>query len=91
MKLDIEVNERDLEDWKVIIEMKGVIEHQLAKLSDYSKRNLDPQISQLREQMEWLETGWLFCQKERALTKLSEVLNVRRERFTDRRGNEAGT
>lgn len=84
MKFEIEIIDRDLEDRATIIEMRSLIEERIQKLSEFSKNNLPNQINFLRGALENIENGWLKWQRERALNKLSEVLNVDRKRFGDR-------
>lgn len=84
MKFEIEILDKDLEDRKVIIEMRAALEERIEKLSEFSRNNLVNQINYLRGSVEQVENGWLKWQRERALNKLSEVLNVERAALGDR-------
>lgn len=84
MKFEIEIIDRDLKDREILIEMRSVIEERIEKLSEFSRNNLIDHINSLRGQIEWLENAWLKWQRERALNKVSEVLNFNRSRLGDR-------
>lgn len=84
MKFEFEINDKDLEDRNFIIGMRVIIEEEIEKLSEFSRNNLPNEINHLRSALENVENGWLKWQRVRALNKLSEVLNVDRNRFGDR-------
>lgn len=84
MKFEFEILDKDLDDRKIIIEMRSDIEKRMEMLSEFSKNNLPNQMNHLRGAVEQMENGWLRWQRERALNKLSEVLNVDRKKMGDR-------
>lgn len=84
MKFEIEILDKDLEDRAIIIGLRSLIEEKIQNLSDFSKNNLVKELNGLRGNIEWVENAWLKWQRERALNKLSEVLNVDRQRLGDR-------
>lgn len=84
MKLELEILDSDLEDRKVIIEMRSALEERIEKLSEFSRNNLVNEINRLRGQIEWLENGWLKWQRERVLNKFSEAMNIDRQKLGDR-------
>lgn len=88
MKFEIEILDKDLEDRAIIIGLRSLIEEKIQTLSDFSKNNLVKELNGLRGNIEWVENAWLKWQRERALNKLSEVLNVDRQRLGDRQWHD---
>jgi len=84
MFIDIEILESDLQDRNILIEMRAEVEEKITKLSDYARNNLGQQLNWIRGDIERTESKWLEWQKERAINKLAEALNVGREKFGDR-------
>jgi hypothetical protein len=81
MKFEIEVLDSDLKDREILVEMQALIEEKMGQLSEFSKNNLGNEWNFLRGALENVENGWLKWQRERALNKLSEALNVERKKF----------
>lgn len=81
MKIELEILESDLEDWKKIIELKKCIKEHIEGFSEFSKNNCINQIENLKNAVERVEDSWLFNQRKRAENKLSEALNVNCSRF----------
>jgi hypothetical protein len=78
MKYEFEILDKDLADRELLIGMRVLVEAEIEKLSDYARNGLLHKINDLRGALEYMENGWLFVQRDRALNKLSEVLNVSR-------------
>lgn len=84
MKYEFEIFESDLADRTILIEMRAAIEERIAKLSDFGRNTLVKELNELRGGIQWCENVWLHCQREKAVNKLSEVLNADRDRLGDK-------
>ena len=78
MKYEFEILDSDLEDRKRIIEMKEEIRKRIDGLSQYGQNTMSDPLIRLKRELEYCENAWLSTQRERAINKLSEVLNVDR-------------
>jgi hypothetical protein len=78
MKFEFEIFDSDIEDRKKIIEMKEEIRKRIDELSDFGKNTMGRGLVALRERLEYCENEWLQCQRDKAMNRLSEVLNVDR-------------
>lgn len=84
MKFEFEILESDLEDRKKIIEMKELIKDRIQDLSGFGQSTMSDSLVRLQNNLEFAENEWLFCQRNRIVNKLSEFLNVDRERLNER-------
>lgn len=84
MKIEIELLDSDMKDREKLIEMRALIEEKMQQLSEFSKNNLPNEWNHVRGALESVENGWLRWQRERVLNKLSEALNVDRNKMGDR-------
>lgn len=84
MKFELEILDSDLEDRKKIIELRALFEIKIKQFSGFAQNNLVNEFNRIRGDIEWLENTWIKWQRERALNKLSEVLNVDRDKLGDR-------
>jgi hypothetical protein len=83
MKYEFEVLEIDLDDRKKIIAMKEELRRRINELSDFGQNTLVNEISRLKNDLERCESEWVLCQRERAINKLSEVLNANRASLSE--------
>lgn len=84
MKYEFEILDSDLEDRRRVIEMKEDLRRRIDSLSQFGQNTMAESLLRLKKDLEWCETEWLFCQRERAINKLSEVLNVERKDLGER-------
>lgn len=81
MRFEFEINEEDLEDRRKIIEMKEELGRRIEALSKFGQNTMSDSLVRLKNDLEYAENEWLFCQRDRIVNKLSEVLNVDRKRL----------
>ncbi len=84
MKFEFEILDEDLEDRKKLVEMKEHLKSEIEKLSKFGQNTMSDAIARLMNNLEFAENEWLFCQRNRIVNKLSEVLNVDRSRLGER-------
>lgn len=84
MQLEIEILDTDLADRKVLVELRIALLDKMDQLSNFGKNTIFRELDILRDNIERCELGWIKCQKERTLTKLSEYLNISRAELGDR-------
>ena len=84
MKFEFEILDADLEDRKKLVEMKEHLKGEIEKLSMFGQNTMSDAIARLMNNLEFAENEWLFCQRNRIVNKLSEVLNVDRSRLGER-------
>lgn len=84
MKFEFEVFETDLEDRKKIIEMKEELNRRMLDLSKFGQNTMSDSMVRLLNNLEYAENEWLFCQRDKVVNKLSEMLNVDRKRFDEK-------
>lgn len=75
MKYEFTINDADIEDRKRIIALKEELMRRVQELSQSGQNTMSDSICRLRNDLEYMENEWLFCQRERAINKLSEALN----------------
>jgi hypothetical protein len=83
MKFELEILDCDLEDRKKIIKIRSCVEEVLETFSDYAKSSLADEVNRLRGSIERVENEWIELQRRRFMNKLSEVLNVERDKLGD--------
>lgn len=84
MKFEFEILDTDLEDRKKIIEMKEELRARIDALSKFGQNTMSDALVRLKQDIEFAESEWLFCQRDRMINRLSEVLNVDRGRMGER-------
>jgi hypothetical protein len=84
MKFEFEILDTDLEDRNKIIEMKVEVLRRINQLSEFGQNTMSDSLVRLKNDLEFAENEWLFCQRDRVVNKLSEALNVGRERLGER-------
>jgi hypothetical protein len=84
MECTFEVLEADLEDRRKIILMKEELRSRIDGLSDFGRNTMHDSIKRLKSDLEFCEQEWLSAQRERALNRLSEALNIDRGALEER-------
>ena len=83
MKIEYEFLQSDLDDRKILIQMRGMIEKEINKLSDFARNDLIYRLNALRGSIVSMENKWLQTQQERMTNTLCSALNVDREDLGD--------
>lgn len=84
MKIEFEILETDIQDRSKIIEMKEELKRRIEGISDFGQSTMSDALVRIKNDLEFAENEWLFCQRNRLVNKLSEVLNVDRIRLGER-------
>lgn len=82
MKFEIEILDRDLEDRQILSEMREFFDASIKKLSQYFVNEAQTDLENVKAKLEWVENEWLFIQRDRAINKMSEFLNVESKRLS---------
>ncbi len=84
MKFEFEILDTDLADRTKIIEMKEEMKRRIEGISGFGQNTMSDALVRLQNNLEFAEDEWLFCQRNRLVNKLGEVLNVDRGRLGER-------
>ena len=84
MKFECEILDEDLEDRRKIVEMKENLKKEIESLSKFGQNTMSDALVRIKYDLEFAENEWLFCQRNRIVNKLSEVLNVDRDRLGEK-------
>lgn len=84
MKFEFEILDEDLEDRRKIIEMKENLKKEIEGLSKFGQNTMSDALVRIKNDLEFAENEWLFCQRNRIVNRLSEVLNVDRSRLGEK-------
>lgn len=88
MKYLFEILDSDLEDRKKIIQMKESLLDKIEELTEFGQNTMRVSLERVKDNLEWCENEWLRCQREKAVNRLSEILNIDRDRLGEKYWDE---
>lgn len=81
MKFEFEILEKDLEDRRILEEMRTHLNNLLASLSQYGKNTMIKGIDRIINNIEFAQAEWLLEQKQRVFNLLTTKLNIPKEQW----------
>jgi len=79
MKIEIDVRDADIQDKKILEDLKASFEAQISQLSDFAKQRIAHEIEQARVRLCVLSDKWGNVLCERAQEELNKVLKIEKK------------
>lgn len=83
MKFEIEINDKDIEDRKILQQTIANVKNFSKNMSAYGNNTMARSLYELRDSLENCDREWLLNQRKAVENKLSEVLNIELKKWIE--------